>query len=55
MVEAAIEGALLKKMFLIILQYSQENTCVGVAGLEACNFIKKRLNQGAFLWILGNF
>ena len=29
--EAATGGALLKKMFLKILQYSQENICVGVS------------------------
>ena len=37
----------IKKLFLKISQYSQENTCVGVyfnivAGLKACNFIKNR-------------
>ena len=35
-------------------QYPQENSCVGVffdkvAGLQDCNFIKKRLQTGAFL------
>ena len=29
-------------------QYAQENTCVGVSGLQACNFIKKRLLHRCF-------
>ena len=34
-----------KEVFLKILQYSQENTCVGVSlqGFQLCNFVKKRL------------
>ena len=45
--EPLTEGVLQKKgCFLIFLQISQENTCVGNsfnkgAGPEACNFIKK--------------
>ena len=43
----------LKKMFLKISQFSQENTCIGVsfykvAGLQTCNFIKKRLQHRFF-------
>ena len=43
----------IKKLFLIISQYSQENTCVGVffnenAGLQSYNFIKKRLQHKGF-------
>ena len=38
----------IKKLFLKILQYSQENNCVGVSGLKACNFIKKRLETRYF-------
>ena len=44
-----------KKLLLKISQYSQENTCFGVsffnknAGLQACNFIKKRLQHWCFL------
>ena len=34
----------MKKVFLKILQYSQENTCVGVS-----NFIQKGLQNGVFL------
>ena len=40
-------------MFFKISQYSQENTCVDSlfkknAGLQACNFIKKRLQNRCF-------
>ena len=43
----------IKKVFLKILQISQENTFVGVSfnkvvGLKACNFIKKRLQHKCF-------
>ena len=43
----------IKRLFLKISQYSQENTCVSVsfykvAGLQACNFIKKRLQHWCF-------
>ena len=42
-----------KKLFLKISKYSQENTCVIVffnknVGLQACNFIKKRLQHRSF-------
>ena len=46
--EAATGDVLSKRLFLKISQYSQENTCVLeflfniVAGLKACNFVKKR-------------
>ena len=45
--EAATGGVLIKKVFLGILQNSQENTCVRVSFLtkfqtEACNFILKK-------------
>ena len=41
------------QMFFRISQISQENTCVGVlfgnvAGLKACNFVKKRLQHRSF-------
>ena len=46
----------MKKLFLNILQYSQESICVGVSffdkitGLKASNFIKKRpVNIGKVL------
>ena len=44
----------MKKLFLKILQYSQENTYVGVtfnkvAELQACNVIKRDTNTGVFL------
>ena len=43
----------MKKVFLTILQNSDENTCVGVsfnkvAALKAFNLIKKRLQQRLF-------
>ena len=43
----------MQKLFLKILQYSQENTCIGVsfnkvAGLQALNFIKTRLQHRYF-------
>ena len=42
-VEAVAQTCFVRKVFLEILQNSQENTCAKVAGLrpEACNFIKK--------------
>ena len=45
--EAATGGVLIKKVFLGILQNSQENTCVRVSfstkfQTEACNFILKK-------------
>ena len=36
-----------KKLFFKSSQYSQENNCVGV--LQACNFIKRRLQHSCFL------
>ena len=42
--EAVVQRCSVKKVFLEILQYSQENTCVRVSfliKLQACNFIKK--------------
>ena len=44
--KAATGGVPYKKMLLKILQYLQENTCVGV--FQACNFIKKRLQCRCF-------
>ena len=44
----------IKKLLLKILQYSQENTCVGVpffnenAGLQSCKFKKERLQRRCF-------
>ena len=40
----------LQKVFLKILQYLQESTCV--AGIQACSIIKKELQYKCFLWIL---
>ena len=42
-VEAVAQTCFVRKVFLEILQNSQENTCAKAAGLrpEACNFIKK--------------
>ena len=37
------------KMFLKILQISQESLFIKVAALRACNFIKKASDTGAFL------
>ena len=44
MTEAATKGVLHKKLFLKILQNSQENTCARVSYFNkvACNFIKIR-------------
>ena len=39
--EAATKGVPCKKVFLEISQNSQENTCVRVSSLMACNFLKK--------------
>ena len=41
----------IKKLFIKIPQYSQENTCVGVSFhlcWSPCNFIKKRLQRSCF-------
>ena len=49
----------LKKLFIIILQYSQENTCVGgipsLIKIKAYNFIKKRLQRRCFLDNIAKF
>ena len=52
----------LKKLFLIISQYSQENTCVGGISFlikmyfnKAYNFIKKRLQRRCFLGNIAKF
>ena len=39
-----------KQMFLKILEYSQENTCIGVkvAGPKTCNFIEKETPTEVF-------
>ena len=52
--EAATWGVLQKALFLNISQYSQENNCWEfvlnkIAGLQACNFIEKRLQHRFFL------
>ena len=50
-----------KKAVIKISQYLQENTCVGVSffnknvGLQACYFIKKRLQHRCFLDNAANF
>ena len=44
-----LQGFYIKKKFLQIPQYSQENKCVGVSFfLKTCNFIKKRLQCMCF-------
>ena len=59
--EAAAHSCSSKKVLLKISQNSQKNTCVGVffhnkvAGIEACNFIKKDSNSGVFLWTFKDF
>ena len=62
MEEATIRsGALRKKLFLNISQYSQESTCVGVCSLiklpvfEPVTLLKRDSNTVAYLWTLGNF
>ena len=53
--EAAVRRCSSKKVFLKVLLYPQENSCARVsflkkvAGLEVCNFIKKRLQHRCFL------
>ena len=46
-----------KKVFLKILQYSQENTCVGVSlrTFKSAILSKRDSNADIFLWILRNF
>ena len=58
--EAATWGVLQKALFLNISQYSQENNCWEfvlnkIAGLQACNFIEKRLQHRFFLVHIENF
>ena len=59
--EAATGGVPWRKPFSNILWYSQENTCAGVlffkkvAGHQACNFIKKRLQHRYYLANIKNF
>ena len=58
--EAVTGDALWKKVFLQILQISQENTCVGVffyevASLQPASFLKRDSNTSALLWSLQNF
>ena len=57
MKEAVAQGSSVKKMFLEILQNSQENTCARASFLVKLQFIKKETDsgKGAFLWILRNF
>ena len=60
MAEAVPRVALLKRLLLRILQYSQEKNCVGisfnkVAGLDACNIIKKRLKNKCFFVNIAKF
>ena len=59
--EAATGRVLWKKMFLKILQNSQENSCVGVSLLiklldsDLQLYLKRDSEADAFLWILRNF
>ena len=57
MKEAVAQGSSVKKVFLEILQNSQENTCARASFLVKLQFIKKETDsaKGAFLWILRNF
>ena len=48
--EAATRG--IKKMFLKIMQYSQETNCVGIAFLKSCRLSG---DAGFFLWIFPSF
>ena len=48
--EAATRG--IKKMFLKIMQYSQETNCVGIAFLKSCRLSG---DTGFFLWIFPSF
>ena len=50
--EAVARGCSVKKVFLKILQNSQENTC---AGIRPVTSLKRDSGTGAFLWILRNF
>ena len=51
--KAATSICFVKKVFLKILNVSQENNCLGVSfheaeGLRVCNFIQKRLQYSCF-------
>ena len=50
LLEAALRRCFSKQEFLETLQYSHENTCVGV-----CNFIKRRLQRGCFAVNIAKF
>ena len=47
-VTEAAAGGVFQKGVVKISQISQKNTCVGVSGLQACNFIKKALQHRYF-------
>ena len=58
--KSILDRCSMKKLFLKILQYSQENTYVGVffnknAGVQSVTLIKRDSNTGVFLWVLRNF
>ena len=59
--KAATGGFLYKKLFLNVLQYSQENACVGVSfllkfqALSPAALLKRESNAGIFLRILRSF
>ena len=53
--ETPTGGVLKNKLFLKISKYSQENNCVGVAGLQTCKFIEKRLQRRCFPVLIANF
>ena len=55
--EAAVRRYSLKQLFLTISQYSQENTCVGVAVLKSCRpspatLFNRNSNTGDSMWTL---
>ena len=52
--KSAVRRCFSKQLVLQMLQYWQENTCVGVSFLKSCLFLKKRLQLRCFLWILWN-
>ena len=47
-VTEAAAGGVFQKGVVKMLQISQKNTCIGVSGLQACNFIKKGLQHRYF-------
>ena len=58
--EVVAQRCSLKKVFLEVLQSSQENTCARISFLmklqvKANNFIKKKTDTDVFLGILRNF